>query len=263
MHRAHLPFPSLLIAVAASLLAPGCTPPDNERSAERSPAADQPARVPTPLPIPEAPLDRRGLIIAALSAATAAALKEDDSVAQAELKGKRFQIRIRFGCSADDIKTGSGWTHDAAKGVLRARVRSDLDGKLLKAGGLADGTYEGAVGFTLRRPWMLADGCPEPGFVAMSEGPTIAIAQLFTSSDSRVQRPENSYEAVSPIVVDQLPAQGLSLVVSGRLKPLPDERAIRCAAVDGPPVCIISSVIDRVAIEDPVRKVTLAEWGGS
>jgi hypothetical protein len=64
-------------------------------------------------------------------------------------------------------------------------------------------------------------------------------------------------------MADQLPTQGLSLVVSGRLKPLPDERAIRCAAIDSPPVCIISSVIDRVAIEDPVRKATLAEWGGS
>ncbi|MDQ3078510.1 MAG: hypothetical protein M3R03_00725 [Pseudomonadota bacterium] len=146
--------------------------------------------------------------------------------------------------------------------MLRARIKSDLDDNILKAGGLADGSYEGAVGFTLRRPWMLADGCPDPGFAAMSEGPTIALAQLFTSSDSRVQRPKNSYEAVSQIVPDQLPTQGLSLVVSGRLKPLADERVIRCAAIDGPPFCIISSVIDRVAI-DPVRDATLAEWGGS
>ena len=55
----------------------------------------------------------------------------------------------------------------------------------------------------------------------------------------------------------------LTLVLSGRLKPLADGRAIRCVATDGPPACTISTVIDQVAIEDPSRDVTLAKFGAS
>ena len=262
MHIARLPVPHLLLA-AASLLAFGCTPPDNEQPPQRSPAADKVASKPEPLPVPETPLNREGMILAALRAATAAALGEDDSVAQADLKGRRFEVRIRFGCSGSDDQASSGWTHDAAKGVLRARVRADVNSDGLKASDSGDGGFEGAVGFTLRRPWMLTDGCPDPRFAAMAEGPAIAITQLFTASDSRVQRPEESYEAVAQVTAAQLPTRGLNLILSGRLKPLADGRAIRCAASDGPPACVISTVIDRVGIEDPVRNVTLAEFGGS
>ena len=110
---------------------------------------------------------------------------------------------------------------------------------------------------------MRVDGCPDPRFIAMADGPAIAITQLFTASDSRVERPEASYEAVAQVFAEELPTKGLNLIVSGRLKSVGDGRAIHCAASDGPPACMISSVIDRVAIEDPVRKVTLAEFGNS
>lgn len=267
MHIARLPIPHLLLA-AASLLAFGCSPPDNEQPPQRSPAAAEVARAPEPLPVPETPLDREGVILAALRAATAAALGADDSTAQADLKGRRFEIRIRFGCSASDDTASNGWSHDAAKGVLRARVRADLDIKAQATSDLADGAYEGAVGFTLRRPWMMADGCPDPRFAAMADGPAIAITQMFTASDSRVERPEASYEAVAQVTPEELPTKGLNLILSGRLKPLANGRAIRCAALDGaasdaPPACIVSSVIDRIAIEDPVRNVILAEFGRS
>jgi hypothetical protein len=262
MHIARPPLPSLLLA-AASLFAFGCTPSDNEQPPQRTTAAAEAARKPepAPLPLPQTSLDREDVILAALGAATAAALGEDDSAAQAELKGRRFEVRIRFGCYGSDKLASSGWSHDAAKGVLRARVGADINSDILKASDLNDGTYEGAVGFTLRRPWMLVEGCPDPRFMSMADGPAIAIAQLFTPSDSRVERPEASYEAVAQVTPTQLPIKGLNLVLSGRLKPLTDGRAIRCAASDGPPACIISSIIDRVAIEDPVRKVTLAAFG--
>jgi hypothetical protein len=264
MHTARLPLPSLLLA-AVSLFALGCTPPDNERPPQRTPAVAEVARKPEPLPVPvpQTSLDREGVILAALGAATAAALGEDDTAAQAELKGRRFEVRIRFGCFGSDKLASSGWSHDAAKGILRARVRADVDTGVLQASDLTDGAYEGAVGFTLRRPWMLVDGCPDPRFMSMADGPAIAIAQLFTTSDSRVERPEASYEAVTQVTPTELPIKGLNLILSGRLKPLTDGRAIRCAARDGPPACIVSSVIDGVAIEDPARNVTLAEFGRS
>ena len=262
MHIARLPIPHLLLA-AASLCAFGCTPPDNEQPPQRSPAATEVPSKPEPLPVAQTSLDREGVILAALRAATAAALGVDDSAAQAQLKGRRFEVRIRFGCFGSDKLASSGWSYDAAKGVLRSRVRADVNSDTLKESDLTDGVYEGAVGFTLRRPWMLVDGCPNPRFSSMAEGPVIAITQLFTASDSRVERPEASYDAVAQVLGEELPTKGLNLVLLGRLKPLGDGRAIRCAANKGPPACIISSVIDRVAIEDPVRNVTLAEFGKS
>ena len=255
--------PALHLLLAASLFAFGCTPPDNEQRPQRSPEATEVSSVSEPLPAPEAPLDRERVILAALRAATAAALGEDDSSEQAELKGRRFEVRIRFGCFGSDKLASGGWNYDAAKGVLRARVRADVTSGLLMASDLTDGGYEGAVGFTLPRPWMLSDGCPDRRFISRADGVAIAITQLFTADDSRVERPEASYEAVARVMAEELPAKGLNLIVSGRLKPLGDGRAIRCAASNGSPACIVSSVIDRVAIEDPVRNVTLAEFGNS
>ncbi len=267
MHMAPLSVPcspgTRLLVAAGFLLASGCAPSDNEQPPQRSPTAAEVVSKPESLPTPETPLDREGIILAAMRAATSAALGEDDAATQAELKGRRFEVRISFGCSASDVQANGGWTHDPAKGVLRARVRADVDSDILKASDLVAGGYEGALGFTLRRPWMLSDGCPDPSFAAMADGPAIAIAQLFTASDSRVQRPKASYEAVAQATTEELPTKGLNLILSGRLEPLADGRAIRCAASDGPPACIISSVIDRVAIEDPIRKATLAEFGSS
>lgn len=254
---------SPFFAAAASLFAFGCTPPDNEQARQRSPAAVEQANNADPLPAPEAPLDREGIIVAALRAATAAALGDDDAAAQADLKGRRFEVPIRFGCSGSDDQASSGWSHDPAKGVLRVRVRADVNSEELSGNDLTGEAYEGAVGFTLLRPWMLADGCPDPRFASMADGPAITITQLFTASDSRVQRPQASYEAVAQVTPEELPTKGLTLILSGRLKPLADGRAIRCAAGDGPPACVISSIIDRVTIEDPVRQVTLADFGSS
>lgn len=267
MHMTPLPVPLLPVShlwvAGALLLASACTPPDNEQPPQRSPAAPEVTSKPEPLSAPETPLDREGMILAALRAATAAALGEDDAAAQAKLKGRRFEVRIRFGCSPGDAEANGDWTHDAAKGVLRARIRADVDSDTKEAGDLGDDAYEGAVGFTLRRPWMLADGCPDPAFAAMADGPAITITQLFTTSDSRVQRPEASYEAVTRLTPEELPVKGLNLILSGRLEPLADGRAIRCSANDGPPSCMISSIIDRVAIEDPARNIVLAQFGGS
>jgi hypothetical protein len=263
MPIAHLPILHRLLAAAASLFAFGCTPPDNEQPPQRSPVPSEVASKPEALPVPQAALDREGVILATLRAATAAALGEDDSAAQAQLKGRRFEVPIRFGCSGNNDQASRGWSYDPAKGVLRVRVRADVNSDGLTDSDLTDRSYEGAVGFTLLRPWMLVDGCPDPRFASMADGPAIAITQLFTANDSRAQRPQASYETVAQVTPDELPTKGLTLILSGRLKPLGDGRAIRCAASDGPPACVISSIIDRVTIEDPVRKINLADFGNS
>lgn len=284
MHSDHSPFRRAFATVCAPLLLLSCTQRE-EQPVANEPVAAETAKTEPPVPAPQALLDREGLIRAALSAATAAALGQDDTDAQSQLKGRRFELRMRFGCPAvdaevsdekaasdrkaaagpkagSDPKEGSGWTYDEEKGVLRARVQADLDADKTEASELFGGEYEGAVGFTIPHPWMLSAGCPDPRF-AMG-GPAISVVQLFTESDSRVQRPEPSHEVVTPLKPEEMPSQGLSLVISGRLESLSNGRAIHCSATTGAPSCIISTLIDRVAIEDPARgRVVLGEWGAS
>ena len=73
------------------------------------------------------------------------------------------------------------------------------------------------------------------------------------------------YEAVKTLDADQpTGAQGFNLVLSGRLKQLPDKGVIACVAkgADSPPECIVSVDFDRVWIETPADREIIAEWGG-
>jgi hypothetical protein len=246
------------IGAAALVLASCAKPAHQQQKAGTRPEVVKQA--PSLLPKPEPALTRAELIVAALRALTAAAAGEDDSDSQSKLKGRRFEARIRFGCSGADAKAPNGWVYDSKKEVLRVRANADIDGKSLEPSDLLTRDYEGATGFILRRPWLLTASCPTAQFGALADGPTIAIVQSFSKSDSRVQRPERKFEAVVPDAGDRLPRLGLDLVLAGRLEPLADNRPIHCAAAQGAPVCIVSSKIDRVAIEDPARDAVLAEW---
>jgi hypothetical protein len=223
--------------------------------------AQTPPKPAVPAPIRDDSLNRESVILAAFRAMTSAALGHRDADVQRDLRGRKFSVRIRFGCpGASD--PDRGWSYDDKKQVLRVRLRSSLtDGQVPKSD-LLDKEYQGMVGFALGRPWVLGPGCPTAGFneVAPSE-PAIVIAQLFTEGDSRVQRPKREYELTKPIEPTEKPTDGLDLVLSGRLAELADGRPIHCAAKDGAPACIVSARIDRVAIENPASEELLGEWG--
>jgi hypothetical protein len=206
-------------------------------------------------------LDREAVILAALRAATAAALGNDDRAAQQELKGRKFAVRLRFACPgmSDPTRTAS---YDAKQQVLRVKVQSDLTAEELPASDLLRRDYEGAVGFAFGKPWLLTPGCPSPAFGAMASAePTIVLAQLFTAEESRAQRPAATYQLTKTLKLEDAPRRGLDLILSGRFAELADGRPIHCAASDGPPACIVSGRIDRVAIENPESGEVLGEWG--
>jgi hypothetical protein len=148
--------------------------------------------------------------------------------------------------------TNRGTAATALVNFVRSRVpASDL---LLKG-------YEGAIGFLIEKPLLLSAGCPAPQFARQTTvEPTIAVAQMFTGQDSRVQRPLQSYAITKKIDDAQKPTQGLDLVIAGRLSGLSDERPIHCAFAQGPPACIIAAKFDRVSIENPVDGSVLGEW---
>jgi hypothetical protein len=247
-------------ALAATLLLTAC---ERERAEPPQHKAEPPAKPAKPVApvIRDDSLDRRGVILAALQAMTDAALGHDDAEAQRALRGRKFSVRIRFGCPG--MKDPDRyWSYDDKRQVLRVRARSTPTAEALPKSDLIASEYQGMAGFALARPWLLSSGCPVDGFGTMASGaPAIVIAQLFTKADSRVQRPQSDYALTKPLEPIAQPGDGLDLVLSGRLAELSDGRPIHCGAQAGAPACIVSARIDRVAIENPASGETLGEWG--
>lgn len=117
-----------------------------------------------PLPVAEPPIGREALLLAAARAGSAAALGRNDAAWQRELDGKRFEVRIRFGCPASrSVTQGGGRVEvrfDEEKRTLRLRAAPDLNLNDKTIAGLSSEAVEAAEGFWIRRPWLLADGCP-------------------------------------------------------------------------------------------------------
>jgi hypothetical protein len=72
-----------------------------------------------------------------------------------------------------------------------------------------------------------------------------------------------AYEAVKAMDPGRpIGSQGFDLVLSGRIKALPDRRVIACISTgaQSPPDCIISADFDRVWIQAPGSADVIAEW---
>ncbi len=261
---------------------------------------DQPGDQPTVLnnfvqqlpsvPAVEKPLDREQLLLATLRAASAFAAGTDDGAVQRGLDGKRFELRVRFGCGeAGADEENRGWRFDARQRTLRLKVAPDISSEDPVAAAIAGDAFETVEGFWLRRPWLLTTACPpvppaagqgagataatqpeppaedaEPAPAAL--GRQVGIAQFFTDVDSRTaRRKQRPYQSTTVLPAGQEPSTiGYDFVLSGRLRTLPDRRVIACAS-DGPrapPSCIISADIDRAWIERPDNRQLIAEWTG-
>lgn len=196
-----------------------------------------------------------------------------------------------------------GWSFDRETGTLRVRAMPTLlaEEQLVKA--LGGDQFEAVEGFWIPRPWLLVAACPAAAAVSSAPAepaadaatgkpgaapapaatpaaaaenkritepvpkwPRIGIAQFFTDTDPRTgRRSMRPYEAVKTLGPEQpVGSQGFNLVLSGRLKALPDKRVIACVAkgADSPPECIVSVDFDRVWIEKPGDREMIAEWGG-
>lgn len=259
MHRRLL----ILGATFAIVSAAGCRqkaaqPVHNAAPQATAETAPEPS---TSVPLPQVPVDRQQLIFGALKALSAAALAQDDRDAQKQLDGREFELHLRFGCPGAAANASRGWSYDEKNNVLRAHVVADLAADSVPASDLLLKGYDGAVGFLIDKPLLLTSGCPKPQLGPLnSVEPAIAVAQLFTRQDSRVQRPQRIYDITKKIDVSDRPTEGLDLVISGRLAGLSDERPIHCGFAEGPPACIISAKFDRVSIRNPVDGAVLGEW---
>lgn len=263
---------SILFAISALLMGCDAQPPTPDR---QGPAERQTAS----LALAEPPLDREAMIVAVARAASDWAAGSRGVQLQRGLDGRRFELRLRFGCPGE-VLVSRKLAFDEEGRVLRAEVEPEIS---VETGLLADlglDDFEAAEGFWVHRPWLLEAGCPAPerraadGDVPLGEPiaergtqpsasrPVIGIAQFYTEDDSRTARRESrAYEATIKLDEGEAPSpRGYDLVFSGRLARLPDGRVIACIGGSGsPPACVISVRFDHVALARPDGEI-LAQW---
>ena len=92
------------------------------------------------------------------------------------------------------------------------------------------------------------------------------MPNFIPSSIPRTARRRNrAYELTAVLAADEQPSpKGYDFVLSGRVRMLPDRRAVACVA-DGPqvpPSCIVSVHVDRAWIERADNRKLIAEWTG-
>jgi hypothetical protein len=242
------------------------------------------------VPQPAPPLDRATLLAAVAAAASAQAAGSDDAAAQRSLDGRPYEFRIRFGCRGPAKKlqrTALGWSFDAEDRTLRVRAMPTISMGDPVVGSVTAEPFEAVEGFWIPRPWLLQPVCPRAAATAAAPvaeanakapstdqeprpipaAPRIGIAQFFRGTDSRTaRRSSRAYEALITLPADQaLGSQGFDLVLSGRLRALPERRVIACVTQtpDMPPDCIVSAEYDRVWVESPETGERIAEWSSS
>ena len=273
---------ALLGLVTAACALGSCRPAvDDESSGNGVASVALNERTPT-IPEVDPPLDRAALLFAAARAASAAALGQDDTEAQKELRGDIFEVRIRFGCPSDTTRISVGpfgLGFDEKTGTLRVRAKPDVSEAEPWVRTVAGETVEAVEGFRMNRPWLLDAACPisrsvpgrkvaDAGISAAGErNQWVGIAQFFTGADSRTgQLDHRAYEATKNLGDGVKPStKGYDLVLAGRLRQLPSGRIIACNAHDSqqPADCVISAKFDKVRIERGDNREVLAEWAAN
>jgi hypothetical protein len=280
----------LSAAAAAACLATSACGGEQRQQDQASNAANaaQEQVVPKlPIPVPEPPLGREELLVAAIRSASDFAAGIDDGERQKELAGKKFEFRLRFGCGEPRGSLGEfAWSFDQKTGTLKVRAAPTLSTRDPVVKALAGEAFEAVEGVWVRRPWLLAVACPavppapvdqpaetatrqaaqeEQGEDSLPEPPKlVGIAQFFTATGPRtMRRSGRAYEATKRLDPASKPTAGFDLILAGRLAPLPNGRVIACTrseAIDRP-ACIISVEFGKVSIERADTHEQLAQWG--
>jgi hypothetical protein len=266
-------------AVAFLVLEPAAEPPAPVPAPEVSPTLRRTA--PPVLPQPQAALGRAELIEAAARAASAFAAGAPVPAANVALAGRRFVLRLPFGCAGpspqpagDDGGNGAeepraGWSYDAESQTLRALVTPETWTSAPWISSHArNQRFEAVEGFWINRPWVRAETCPAAAIdtqdAAEPSRQTLAIAQFFEPGSKRAARRNGQpYRVSTKVAPEDAPGdQGLRLAIEGRLSVDPSTQPIDCwaSSADQRPVCVIRARFSHVAITGPTGDTVYAEW---
>jgi len=258
----------LLVFVASCSRAPDASsPPANAAAPPPANAAAPAPPAPTiEIPKPPPPIDRAALLGAVAQAAEAFATGQAPPPELAKLAGRRFEVRLPFGCHGPapaDAPLGYAWEPKARKLTLRATPQTWTDEKPIRAL-LGSPATEAIEGFWLSRPWIHSADCPaqpvEPAETAAPQ--TVGLAQVFDKGGSRwLRRNGRAYEATRRLEDAQTPpASGYRLVLAGRIVDR-DGATIRCRSdgADQRPVCFVLVEMDHVSLETPEGDA-VADW---
>lgn len=234
-----------------------------------------PAPTPSPEPVSNGVLGRADLIALAATAADAAAAGRDPDPDIAKADGRRFELRLPFGCdgpAGEDSTAAMRWRYDAEDGTLRVHV----DPVIWTAQDWVprDPTgIEAIEGFWIARPWTSGEACPvggaQPAAIGAEPvtlpGQTLALGQVFLADGPRGgKRDGKPYEVVVRVSESELDtSSGFRLRVSGRIAGSLGAGPVRCRQPAGPeqrPICLVGVVMDEVAIENAASSKTLATW---
>lgn len=229
--------------------------------------ATEPATAPLPAPepaVPDVALDRADIIQLGNWAADAAS---GGPAVEHMLEGRRFVVRIPFGCGATaGSERDQGARYSVEEQTLRVRVLpqdwADLPwvaSELSRRGAL------GAEGFWIPRPWTQGETCPSDEGDPADPTSSLGIAQMFDSDSSRVgQRRGRALEATVQLDADEADlSKGLKLVIEGRVARWPGGReTVLCRAAKAyeRPVCLVGTKLDSISIENASNGDRLADW---
>jgi hypothetical protein len=241
-----------------------------------------PAAAPKPEPAPaRGELDRADQIALASAAADASKAGVAPRSEVAEADGRRFELRLPFGCdgaAGPDSKAAMRWRYDSEDQALRIDVDPVAWTPVDWWTGDAAKGVETIEGFWIARPWTSSEACPaadgRPAAPAAEPAPapaqTLALGQIyFADGDRGGRRNGEPYRTTFRVPEARLDtSQGFRLRVSGRISRARGLGPIRCRQADGAdqrPICLVSVVLDEVAIDNPATGETLATWnvGGS
>lgn len=228
------------------------------------PAAPSPVTPIVPAPPIDITLQRADLIRLASAAADAAsggpAVKE-------MLEGKRFVIRIPFGCGTFDSEEERAFNarYTAEDRTLRIRVQpKDWTEIPWVAAELERREADRAEGFWVPRPWTQSETCPADQGDPANPASSLGIARVFDSESSRVgQRRGRPFEATVQLDDDADRSKGLRLVLEGRVARWTMGReTVLCHASRAyeRPLCLVGANLDSIAVENASNGERLADW---
>lgn len=263
-------FVMILGAVGVMLL--GRDPAPREAEPAPEPEVVEPVQAPA-IPLPPPPLIRADLLQVAADAAAAYAAGEPAPEGHAGLAGRRFRVRIPFGCFGPrpaGSEASAGWEYADDGRAVRLSARPEAWADTAFVAQLGGGPYEAVEGLWIPRPWMNGDGCPplrvDPLGGAPAASPqTVGLAAFFQADSSRVdQRGDRPWQATLRAPEGETLARpaGFHLIVEGRLEPFADGAPVRCnsAGPDQRPVCLIRIQRDRVAFAPIGSDEIIREW---